>query len=945
MMPVSVGRLRRAARIALIVGVWLAPAALSAQSLSKGALSFGKQVVSLTSTPRPVSFKNTLLVPVTLTSVAVSGGNSGDFVATPACVLPAVIQPGNTCAVAVRFTPGALGTRSSTLIFAHNGPAGPLSVVLTGTGVLPVTLTSSLSFGSVSLGLTSASKTATLTNLQPAPLSIASMTLPLPFVRTGGTCPAGAGVLAAGASCTILVAFAPTVAVTTAGSLTVTHDATNSPQSVALSGKGVAPVTTSPSSLSFTSRTVGTPSTPKNVIVSNRLSSPLALGGVAAAGDFAVSSSTCGASLPVGGQCVIGVTFTPTALGARTGTLSIVHGAFGSPLQIALSGTGNVTGLVSLAVTPPSPSIPVGVSVPFAAVGTFSSGTSTPLTTSVAWSVSGSPGVASISNSAGTQGVAQGSAAGTVTVTATLGAIAGSTQLTVTSGTPVWIDVTPSGASLGLGLTQQFTATATFGGGGTGNVTATAEWDLEFPTRGRVNETGLYTALASGSNAVSAALGAVEGQASVSAAAPVFNHRQQATATRLLDGRVLITGGIDSCCTVSAQTEIFDPATGTFTAAVPMSTTRRKHSAALLPDGRVLVAGGIQNDFSIVATAEIFDPVLGTWSPTGSMNANRAYHSATLVGTKVLIAGGDNGSVTLASTEVFDPSTGTFTYSGSLTTARQSHRAARLPDGRVLVAGGTTGAAETTLASAELYNPASGSWAPTGAMTTPRVRHTATLLTSNRVLVVGGSPGAAPNLSSAELFNPATGTWSATGPIDSAVSDHTASLLASGQVLVAGGGGMDLTFTAVYDPPSGTFAPGPPLAFGRRLHAASELNDGSVLLVGGSGPVSGGPGAQSAELRREGAVLTGLTIDRVNQWISHPATLDYKAIGTFSDGSRGDVSGSVTWSVTPASVASIHQGFFPDGTMHTQLTTWGPGTATVRATLGSVSFETMLVVN
>jgi hypothetical protein len=943
MAPPSLRHLWRAARIALMVSVWLAPAALSAQSLSRATLSFGNQVVGQTSVPRTVAFKNTLLVPVTLTSVVVSGGHAGDFAAAPACVLPAVVQPGKTCAVPVRFTPGALGARSSTLIFAHNGPAGPLSAALTGIGAAPVTLTSKLSFGIVPVGAAAIAQTVTLTNLQSAPLSISSSTVSLPFWKIGGgTCPAVSGTLAAGASCTIQVGFQPMVAGSVTGALTVTHSAINSPQVTALSGKGVVPMTASVSSLSFTSHTVGTTSIPKTVTVMNRMPSPLTLTGIATSGDFGVASSTCGASLAAGAKCVIGVAFSPTAVGARTGALSISHSVFGSPLQIPLSGSGNVTGLVSLAVTPSNPSIAAGSSQAFAALGTFSNGSSASLTTSAVWSVSGAPGVASISNSGGTQGVAQGLAAGTATVTATIGTTSGSTQLTVTSGAPQSIDVNPPASALALGLTQQFTATATYPGGGTANVTATAEWDLEFPTRGRVNDSGLYTALASGANSVSATVDGVADQAGVTAAGPVYQHMEQATATRLLDGRVLIAGGLDISLAIRAQAEIFDPTTGAFTAVPSMGTPRRQHTATLLPDGRVLVVGGVWSGTSTVATAEIFDPVLGTWAPTGSMNTTRGYHSASLVGTKVLVAGGYNGSATLTSAELFDPSTGTFTYTGSLATARRFHPATRLPDGRVLVTGGhqfTPGSPSAFTASAEIYNPASGSWSATGSLVAARVGHTATLLPSNRVLVVGGhnGVGAVP----AEVFDPATGTWSVTGSIAVPVANHTASLLPSGQVLVAGGGGADRKFTAVYDPASGVFEIGPPLAYGRGVHADVVLNNGTVLLVGGAGLQSPQEGATSAEIRLGGAVMTGLTLEPLNQSVSHPSTVVYRAIGTFSDGSRGDMSGIATWSVTPNSVA-IFMGWFSDGA---HVWTLGPGSATVRATLGSFSFETTLVVN
>ena len=948
MVPPSAGRLWRAARIALTMGLWLAPAALSAQSLNTTTLSFGNQAVNTTTT-RQIAFKNTLLAPVTLTSVSVSGGDAGDFVATPVCVLPAIIQPGTYCVVNVRFTPPVMLARSSTLFFSHSGPAGPLSAVLMGMGVSPVSLAPApvLSFGNVLLGTTSATRTAVLTNALSVPLPIISISLfPASYVRTGGTCPTGAGTLAAKAQCTILVAFAPTVAGAVPGTLHVSHSANANPPSLSLSGTGMPALATSTSSLTFPTRTVGTaPSPAKGLTVANRTPAPIAFGSITASGDFAVSGGTCGASLAAGAQCVIGVTFAPTAVGARAGTLSIGHSALGSPVQVMLSGIGNATGLVSLAVTPVNPSIPAGGSVAFAAAGTFMDGHSASLTTSVVWSLIGTPGVAAISNTAGTQGVAQGLNGGTATVRATLGAIAGSTLLTVTSAAPSSIVVTPAQSSIGLGMSQQFTATATFSGGGTSNVTATAAWDQEFQTRGRLTN-GLYTAIASGSNTVSAAVGSTVGHAGVTSPGPIYPHREQITTTRLLDGRVLIAGGLDPSLITRSEAEIFNPATGTFTSVPSMSTPRRWHTATLLPDGRVLVAGGVPTSSNSIptATAEIFDPASGTWSPTGSMTTNRGYHTATLVGTKVLLAAGYNGSATLNSAELYDPSTGTFTSTGSLANSRRFYAAARLADGRVLAVGGSqtpVGGPQTRLASAEIYDPASGTWSTTGAMATTRTGHTATLLLSNRVLVVGGFDGVN-NSSSAEVFNPTLGTWSGTGAVHTTVSFHTASLLPTGQVLVAGGGGTDLRATAVYDPASGVFLPGPPLAFKRSIPSAAVLNNGAVLVVGGNGLQFDPPeGALSAEIRLDGAVMTGLTVEPGTNSVTHPSTIPYHAIATFSDGSRGDVSAQVTWTVTPASVA-MWWGLNGTGM---DIATVGPGVAIIRATLGTFSFEATLVVN
>src|SRR5215467_14649655 len=100
-------------------------------------------------------------------------------------------------------------------------------------------------------------------------------------------------------------------------------------------------------------------------------------------------------------------------------------------------------------------------------------------------------------------------------------------------------------------------------------------------------------------------------------------------------------------------------------------------------------------------------------------------------------------------------STGTFTATGSMATPRSYHTATLLLDGRVLIAGGdvsTTGFLIPT-ERAELYDPATGTFAATSSMVTARLAHTATLLPDGKVLIAGGSDGKGLSLR-AELYDP-----------------------------------------------------------------------------------------------------------------------------------------------------------------------------------------------
>ena len=181
-------------------------------------------------------------------------------------------------------------------------------------------------------------------------------------------------------------------------------------------------------------------------------------------------------------------------------------------------------------------------------------------------------------------------------------------------------------------------------------------------------------------------------------------------AAPLPDGRVLVTGGRDGGTNETNTTEIYNPATLTWTAAAPMSIPRYGATTIPLPNGKILVAGGRINAGQATNTAEIYDPASGTWSATGSMVEAR-YNSGTapLPDGRILIAGGFSGSPSfnyLSSTEIYDPATGTFSSGSPMSGVRSGIAAAPLPNGKVLLAGGanTSGAVST----AEIYDSSTG---------------------------------------------------------------------------------------------------------------------------------------------------------------------------------------------------------------------------------------------
>src|SRR5438105_3534986 len=128
-------------------------------------------------------------------------------------------------------------------------------------------------------------------------------------------------------------------------------------------------------------------------------------------------------------------------------------------------------------------------------------------------------------------------------------------------------------------------------------------------------------------------------------------------------------------------------------------------------------------------------------TPTGKLNNLRQQHTARLLTNgKVLITGGSAvvaGFPVWSSTELYDPTTGTFSPAANMNVPRSGHTATLLPDGRVLIAGGSTafgsGAwGDTAQSSAELYDPVAGTFIRTGSMSVARQSHTATLLNNGK---------------------------------------------------------------------------------------------------------------------------------------------------------------------------------------------------------------------
>jgi hypothetical protein len=255
---------------------------------------------------------------------------------------------GQTFSTAASFPIFPLAAFQTTL----NGPSDAFIAKLTLIPTLVVSPTA-LNFGTILIPNTSAPQSVMLTNNTNAAMAFTSAVIsggsPAAantdyVVSTATATPCGASI-AAGASCTVSVTFKPTVVGAESANLVLTDGDSTSPQTISLTGTGTnaAPgVGFAPTSLSFGGQLLTTTSAAKTVTLTNTGTGSLTINTIGISGDFA-QTNTCGAlpaPLAAGANCVISVTFAPTAVGARTGTLTVTDTAGGSPHTAPLTGTG-----------------------------------------------------------------------------------------------------------------------------------------------------------------------------------------------------------------------------------------------------------------------------------------------------------------------------------------------------------------------------------------------------------------------------------------------------------------------------------------------------------------------------------------------------------------------------------------------------------------------------
>lgn len=350
------------ALIAMIAAIMAAVGLSSCAGYTTNAASKTSQASSAAATqpgillaPASLSFSNVTVGQSSTQSVALTNNGSADLQIQSAAVagagfsvvgitFPVTVPAGQGTSFTVKYAPTSTGTANGSISFSDNAPASPQNFPITASAVAASGTVSvspaSYNFNGVAVG-TSGNETITLTNSGAGSVTINQVSASGAGFSVSGL--TAGQTIAAGAQAAFTASFAPSTTGSATGTITISTTASDATVSIALSGTGTQPgLSASPASISFGSILVGS-SGSSTVTLTNSGTAPVSVSTASASGaGFTVSGFTAGTVNP-GASTSFTVKFAPAAAGSVSGSVSVVSNAPGSPLTIALSGSGTAT--------------------------------------------------------------------------------------------------------------------------------------------------------------------------------------------------------------------------------------------------------------------------------------------------------------------------------------------------------------------------------------------------------------------------------------------------------------------------------------------------------------------------------------------------------------------------------------------------------------------------
>lgn len=625
--------------------------------------------------------------------------------------------------------------------------------------------------------------------------------------------------------------------------------------------------------------------------------------------------------------------------------------------------SGNVSvsiapALVSIAVTPASPTIARQTTVQFIATGTFTDKSTQNLTSSVSWSSSNSA-VATISSTAPTSGLATAVAAGSATITATSGTVTGSTTMTVSSASVTSLSVTPNNPTLALGLSQQFIATAGFSDGTHQDVTGVAQWQSSATSVASITVSGLATAKNIGTSTISATFGGMTATSAMTVNAanltsitikPANGSIAQGTTEQLAATGTFNDGSTRDVTFLCAWTSSNHAAATIGASSAVVATVAPGMTTITATLGSVTASTSLTvSDATIVSV--VISPT-GVSIPTGgaaSFSALGIFSDSSTqdVTTQVSWASGNTAVATVSNSSpagfAVGVSSGTATISATF-----SHGGATQSGSTTLTVTTATLASMTlTPATAEIAPASSQQYIATGKFTdgsTQSMTPLATWSSSNTSVAVVSHPGVVTGESGGVVAITAQiGAISATANLLVESAALTSIQITPQNSSVAAG--FDIGFKA-----TGTFSNGdtqdltlfttwtssnPAIATVNTAQATAGIAAGveagtttiSALFAGQVG---------TSMLTVTNATLTAVAVTPPVASIAVGASQQLQAVGSFSDGSTLNLVAQVDWTSSDPKIATVNSQGVCDG-----LTS---GTSTITAEVKGVQGTAILTV-